>query len=324
MPDTSKYQPRLLDIMRFRIRRLGFSKRTEQAYVAWVKRFILANNKRHPIELGKDEVERFLTSLAVERQVSSSTQTQALSAILFLYREVLNSELPWLDTIQRAKKPEHIPVVLTREEIDQIFVHLSGVHLLVASLLYGTGMRLLECLRLRVKDLDFARHEITVRMGKGGKDRRTLFPNRLHRDLTAQLDEVHRVHKRDLDAGFGAVWLPDALRVKYRHANRHFRWQYVFPAKRRSTDPRDGKTRRHHLHESGVQRTLQRAITASGINKKASAHTLRHSFATHLLERGYDIRTVQELLGHVNVETTQIYTHVLGMGPNAVRSPLDT
>lgn len=323
MTDSQPNQPRLLDQVRFRMRRLGMSKRSEVTYTAWIRRYIRFHNLRHPNEMGREEVESFLTHLAVSRNVSSRTQNQALSAILFLYRQVLNVELPWMENVQRAKMSEYIPVVFTRDEVNRVLSHLSGRHWLIGSMLYGTGMRLLECLRLRVKDLDFARQEITVRMGKGAKDRRTVFPQSLHDPVALQIEEVRRIHQRDLDAGLGAVWLPDAIAIKYRKAARQFIWQYVFPSPTLSIDPRGGLKRRHHVSESSVQRAMRNAIQAAGIEKKASTHTLRHSFATHLLERGYDIRTVQELLGHANVETTQIYTHVLNMGPNAVRSPLD-
>lgn len=309
--------------MRARIRRLGLAQRTERAYIGWIVRFIRANDRRHPRELGGPEVEAFLTGLAVQGQVASSTQNQALSALLFLYREVLNIELPWIDDIQRAKRPVRVPVVLTRAEVASVLDQLDGLHWLVASLLYGSGMRLLESLRLRVQDLDFARGEITVRNGKGGKDRRTMLPVSLREPLSAQLAESRRVHERDLRAGYGAVWLPNALARKYPNAAREWRWQYVFPATQRSVDHRQNVVRRHHLHESAVQRAVKRAVTSARLTKRATCHTLRHSFATHLLEGGYDIRTVQELLGHADVSTTQIYTHVLNQGPNAVRSPLD-
>jgi integron integrase len=316
-------QPRLLDAVRARMRRLSLARRTEQAYVGWIVRFIRANGRRHPRELGSREVEAFLTALAVHGRVAASTQNQALAALLFLYREVLNVELAWMDEIQRAKRPERVPVVLTRAEVSDLLNSLDGVHWLVASLLYGSGMRLLECLRLRVQDLDFARGEITVRNGKGGKDRRTILPASLQAPLRLQLAEAQRVHERDLKAGHGAVWLPDALARKYPHAAREWLWQYVFPATQRGFDSRRNEVRRHHLHESAVQRAVRRAVVSAGMTKRASCHTLRHSFATHLLESGYDIRTVQELLGHADVSTTQIYTHVLNRGANAVRSPLD-
>ncbi|MEM7221268.1 MAG: integron integrase [Pseudomonadota bacterium] len=319
----SNNPPKLLDQVRARTRRLGMAKRTEQAYVSWIKRFILANGKRHPTMLGKTDVERFLTDLADTHRVTTSTQNQALSAILFLYREVLNQELPWLTNVRRPKLQTNLPVVLSRSDIDRLLTHLQGIHATIASLLYGSGMRLLECLRLRVKDLDFERTEVTVLMGKGGVSRRTLFPRRLHLELRAQLEHARMIHVRDLEAGFGAVYLPNALRRKYRAAEKDWRWQYVFPAPRRSVDPRSGVEQRHHIHESTVQRAVKNAVMSSGLDRRASCHTLRHSFATHLLDSGYDIRTVQELLGHKDISTTQIYTHVLGRGANAVRSPLD-
>lgn len=315
--------PKLLDQVRYRIRRLGLAKRTEYAYVGWIRRFILANNKRHPAELGKREIEAFLTRIAVRDRVAPSTQNQALSALLFLYKEVLHIEVPWLVDVRRAKAREYLPVVLTRDEIQALLGEMSGVHHLAASLLYGTGMRLMECMRLRIKDLDFERSEITVRLGKGGKDRRTLFPESLQPALRAQMQDAKHLHENDLALGFGEVWLPDALARKYKNAAREWGWQYVFPAPARSIDPRSGVERRHHLGESQLQRAVKRAAKLARIHKKATCHTLRHSFATHLLERGYDIRTVQELLGHSDLATTQIYTHVLGKGANAVRSPLD-
>ena len=315
--------PRLLDQVRARMRRLGLAQRTEEAYVGWIRRFILANGKRHPREMSDREVESFLTGLAVRGQVAASTQTQALSALLFLYREVLGVELPWMENIRRAKRPERVPTVLTREEARALLAELSGVCWLMASLLYGSGLRLLECLRLRVQDIDFGRHEITVRQGKGGKDRRTMLPAGLESALRAQLEQARRLHQRDLDLGFGAVWLPDALARKYPNAPREWIWQYVFPANQRSVDPRDGSTRRHHLDETVLQRAVKRAAAHAGLTKRATCHTLRHSFATHLLEAGYDIRTIQDLLGHKDVSTTQIYTHVLNRGGRGVLSPLD-
>jgi integron integrase len=297
--------------------------RTEEAYVGWARRFILANGKRHPREMGSREVEAFLTRLATQGRVAASTQNQALSALLFLYRQVLGQELPWMEEIRRAKRPTRLPTVLSRDEVATLLSELSDATWLMAVLLYGSGLRLLECLRLRVQDIDFARREITVRNGKGGKDRRTMLPAMAVEALQAQLAEARRIHERDLGAGFGEVWLPHALDRKYRHAAREWIWQYVFPADVRSEDPRTGRTRRHHTDESVLQRAVKAAVRRSGIEKPATCHTLRHSFATHLLEAGHDIRTVQELLGHADVATTQIYTHVLNRGAGGVISPLD-
>ena len=305
------------------MRRLGLSLRTEEAYVGWVRRFILANGKRHPRELGRREVEAFLTHLAMHGHVAASTQNQALSALLFLYREVLQQELPWMENIRRAKKPERLPAVLSREEVAALLAEMNGVTWLMASLLYGAGLRLMECARLRVQDVDFVRREITVRQGKGGKDRRTMLPAMTVDALQNQLAEARRVHERDLAAGHGAVWLPHALARKYPNAAREWAWQYVFPASSRSTDPRSGMERRHHLDETVLQRAVKQAVRRARITKPATCHTLRHSFATHLIEGGYDIRTVQELLGHKDVSTTQIYTHVLNRGGSGVLSPLD-
>lgn len=313
----------LLGQVRGRIRRLGLARRTEDAYVAWIVRFIKASGRRHPRQLGKVEVEAFLTSLAVHGNVSPSTQNQALAALLFLYREVLGQDLPWMDDIRRAKKPQRLPVVLSREEVSGVLAEMSGVHWLMASLLYGSGLRLMECVRLRVKDVDFSRSELTVRGGKGGRDRRTMLPQGLFAPLQMQLEEARRLHRRDLDAGYGEVWLPSALAVKFPNAGREPGWQYVFPSARRSMDPRCGVTRRHHRDEKGLQRAFRQAVRGAGIVKPATCHTLRHSFATHLLEAGYDIRTIQELLGHKDLATTQIYTHVLNRGGRGVRSPLD-
>ncbi|MFN3843797.1 MAG: integron integrase [Rehaibacterium terrae] len=313
----------MLDEVRGRMRRLGLAKRTEEAYVGWIRRFILANGKRHPREMGAREVEAFLTRLATRDKVAASTQNQALAALLFLYREVLGEQLPWMENIRRAKRPERLPVVLTRAEVAALLGELSGRAWLMAALLYGSGLRLMECVRLRIKDVDCERRELIVRDGKGGKDRRTMLPAALVEPLRAQMAEARRVHAADLAAGFGAVWLPDALARKYPNAPREPGWQYVFPARERSRDPRDGQIRRHHVDEQALQRAMKAAVRRAGLAKPASCHTLRHSFATHLIEDGYDIRTVQELLGHADVATTQIYTHVLNRGAGAVRSPLD-
>lgn len=313
--------PKLLDQPRDRVRRLGYAKRTEQSYVHWIKRYILSHGKRHPREMGKAEVEVFLTSLAVERNVAAATQNLALSAILFLYREVLAVPLPWLDDVTRAKKPARLPTVLTRHEVQAVPEHTDGTAGLMLRLLYGAGLRLMECTRLRVKDVDFAMHQITVRGGKGGKDRVTMLPQSLAAPLRAHLAQVKSLHEADLAAGRGAVWLPDALAVKYPNAAKAWGWQYVFPAAGFSTDPRSGERRRHHVDEKQLQRQMRKAVLATGIPKPVTPHTLRHSFATHLLESGYDIRTVQELLGHSDVSTTMIYTHVLNRGGRGVVSP---
>ncbi|OOG49800.1 integron integrase [Rhodanobacter sp. C01] len=321
--ETGSGSPKLLDRVRERMRRLGMARRSEEAYVGWIRRFILGNDKRHPSEMGAPEIEAFLTSLAVHGKVSASTQNQALSALLFLYRQVLEVELPWLDGVERAKRPQRLPVVLTPVETRALLDELVGVHWLMGSLLYGTGMRLMECVRLRVKDVDFARGEILVRQGKGAKDRRTMLPRRLVEPLQAQLAEAARIHQRDVAAGFGRVWMPDALARKFPGAAGDWGWQYVFPASVRSCDPHSGIERRHHLDESSLQRAIKAACRRAGIVKPATCHTLRHSFATHLLEAGQDIRTIQELLGHKDVATTQIYTHVLNRGGHGVLSPLD-
>ena len=313
----------LLDRVRERIRLKHYSLRTEQAYCDWIKRFVVFHGKRHPSGLGAPDVEAFLTALAVQGRVAASTQNQAKSALLFLYKEVLGVELPWLDNVERAKAPARLPVVLTREEVARVLARLHGVHRLVGSLLYGTGLRIMEAMRLRVKDVDFSRGEILVRDGKGGKDRVTMLPVRLVAPLRDQLLHERELHRVDLDEGFGAVWLPFALDRKYPSAAREWGWQYVFPADARSTDPRDGVERRHHLADQAFQRAMKSAVRGAGIAKPATPHTLRHSFATHLLESGYDIRTVQELLGHADVSTTMIYTHVLARGGRGVVSPID-
>ena len=290
----------------------------------WTKRYILFHGKRHPAEMGKKEVEAFLTALAVERNVTASTQAQALSALLFLYREVLRVDLPWLTEVTRAKKPARLPTVLTQQEVRALLKYVDDPLLdLIVRLLYGTGMRLLECLRLRVKDVEFTRNEIVVRDGKGGKDRVTMLPASIVERLQAHLAMVKAQHDADLRLGRGEVWLPDALAVKYPNAPKEWGWQYVFPAAGFSTDPRSGVVRRHHVDDKRVQRAVKLAAARAEIAKPVSPHTLRHSFATHLLEGGYDIRTVQELLGHSDVSTTMIYTHVLNKGGRGVVSPLD-
>ncbi len=315
--------PKLLEQIRTVIRLRHYSLRTEQSYVNWIKRYIIFSNKRHPAELGAAEVTAFLSYLAVGRKVSASTQNQALAAILFLYRHVLRQELPWLEDVERAKRPARVPLVFTREEVRAVLSHLSHTNWLMASLLYGSGLRLKECLTLRVKDLDFSYRQIVIRDGKGGKDRRTMLPLSLVQPLEQQLVRVNALHNRDLREGFGAVYLPYALARKYPNASKDWAWQYVFPSAKLSKDPISAETRRHHVTESVLQRAIKDAIRAAGIRKPGSCHTLRHSFATHLLEDGYDIRTVQELLGHKDLNTTMIYTHVLNRGGRGVRSPLD-
>ncbi|MBI3939031.1 MAG: integron integrase [Betaproteobacteria bacterium] len=316
-------RPRLLDQVRGAIRRLHYSRRTEESYIHWIKRFIYFSGKRHPATLGESEVTAFLNHLATERRVAAATQNQALSALLFLYREGLGRELPWLDGLVRAKRPARLPVVLTREEVGRLLGALEGTRWLMASLLYGAGLRLVECLRLRVKDIDFGYRQVLVRDGKGQKDRVTMLPGKLAEPLRRHLERVRRLHQRDLLGGYGEVHLPYALARKYPRAGADWAWQYVFPSKNRSADPEDGVIRRHHLDESVLQRAVKEAVRAAGIAKHVSCHTLRHAFATHLLEAGYDIRTVQELLGHADVSTTMIYTHVLNKGGRGVRSPLD-
>ena len=315
--------PRLLDRMREAIRLRHYSIRTEDTYVHWVRRFILFHGKRHPLELGAPEVASFLTYLAMERGVGASTQNQAKSALLFLYRVVLGTSLPWLDEIVAAKDTRRLPVVLTPAETRSLLLELNGSMGLVASLLYGTGMRLLEGLRLRVKDVGFERREILVRDGKGGKDRVTVLPENLVLPLQDQLARGKVRHDRDLAEGFGEVWLPDALGMKFPRAPRAWGWQWVFPSATLSVDPRTGVQRRHHLNEASVQKAVSGAARRAGIVKPCSPHVLRHSFATHMLQAGYDIRTVQELLGHSDVSTTMIYTHVLNRGGRGVRSPFD-
>jgi len=340
-PSPPPGQPRLLDRVREAIRARHYSLRTEEAYVGWIRRFILFHQKRHPIEMAEPEINAFVTHLAVQSSIGASTQTQALSALMFLYRHVLRKPLPDLDTVIRAKRPGRLPSVLTRSEVRRILGRMNGTPRLVATLLYGTGMRLLECLRLRVKDLEFGNNRIIVRDTKGGEDRVVPFPVVARAEMPSWLSRVKRIHDGDLADGFGSVYLPDAIARKFPGAEREWGWQYVFPGEHRSHDPRgrevrrrpgsaaavlapDGQPeRRHHLHETVIQRALRRAVLDVGISRRISCHTFRHSFATHLLEEGYDIRTIQELLGHRDVKTTMIYTHVLNRGGRGVRSPVD-
>jgi integron integrase len=318
-----KPAPKLFPSIVERLRVKHYSKRTEEAYVQWIKRYILHHGKRHPRDMGVAEVEDFLTHLAVARNVSASTQNQAKSALLFLYKEVLEIELPWLDNVTQAKASKRMPVVLNKPEVQTLLNRLDGTMWLIGSLLYGSGLRVMECLRLRVKDIDFVKREILVREGKGFKDRVTMLPAALIEPLKQHLLKVKQLHDEDLAAGFGEVFMPMALDKKYPGAGREWSWQYVFPSIKRSIDSANNQIRRHHADEKTVQRAVKKAVKAGNIAKLATPHTLRHSFATHLLEGGYDIRTVQELLGHRDVSTTMIYTHVLNKGGRGVASPLD-
>ena len=313
---------KLLERVRQAIRIRHYSRRTEQAYIAWIRRFIVFHGKRHPRELGEREVTAFVSHLA-ERGVSASTQNQALSAILFLFEVVIGRRLAWMDEIVRAQRPVRLPVVLSRSEVSALLSRLRGPAWLMASLMYGAGLRLLECAELRVKDINFDRSELTIRNGKGGKDRVTMLPAALKGPLLAHLKWVHAQHEADLAAGRGCVALPGALRAKYPTAPSEWAWQWVYPATRFYVDQETGERRRHHLHESVLQRAVKDAARTAGISRPATCHSLRHSFATHLLEAGYDIRTIQELLGHRDVSTTMIYTHVLNQSGRGVRSPLD-
>lgn len=317
-------QPRLLDRLRECIRCKHYSIRTEQSYVYWVRAFVRFHRLRHPMEMGAAEVEAFLSWLAAERGVAPATHLQALSALLFLYREVLGVALPWMAAIGRPKQRERVPLVMSRAEVERLLSMMEGVEGDIARLLYGTGMRLMEGLRLRVKDIDFDRREIAVREGKGGKDRRVMLPAALAPVLRGRLAEAREVWERDRAAGEPGVWLPDALARKYPRAPESWAWFWAWPAPRPAVDPRSGIRRRHHLYERRLQRALKSAVSRAGIAKPVSVHTLRHSFATHLIESGYDIRTVQELLGHADVSTTMIYTHVLNKGGRGVVSPLDS
>lgn len=323
-PSPTSHPPKLLDQVRHRLRVKHYALRTERSYLYWIRQFILFHHKRHPRDMAAAEIEAFLSYLAVDRQVSPATQNQALAALLFLYKETLEMELPWLDGIVRAKPTRHLPVVLSIHEVRALFASIEDpVLLLFCRLLYGTGMRLMEGLRLRIKDIDFSRHEILIRDGKGSKDRVTVLPQTIHSALQAQVKSSLALHLEDLQQGEGKVWLPYALSRKYPNAPVEPGWQYVFPAKGFSRDPLSGQHGRHHLDPKLIQRTIKKAAQAANIHKNVTPHVLRHSFATHLLEAGSDIRTVQELLGHSDVKTTQIYTHVLNRGPGGVLSPLD-
>lgn len=314
---------RLLDQVRARARYRHFSVRTEEAYVGWIKRFVLFCDKRHPRDVGAREVEEFLTHLAVTRKVAASTQNQALSALLFLYRDVLGAELPWLDGIVRANAPKRMPVVLTCKEVAQLLAQMQGTTQLMAQLMYGTGLRLMECVRLRIKDVDFGANQIMVREGKGFKDRVTMLPAAICLALRQHLHRVKARHDRDVANGLGEVFLPAELARRFPGAAREWMWQYVFPSASVRRDPRDSAMRRYHADEKSLQRAMQNASRLAGILKPASPHALRHAFATHLLEAGYDIRTIQELLGHTDVRTTMVYAHVLNRGGNEIASPLD-
>jgi integron integrase len=318
-------QPKLLDRVRTAIRTRHYSLRTEEAYVGWIRRYIFFHNKRHPSEMGEKEINAFLSHLAVRGRVSASTQNQALCALLFLYRNVLEKPFPALENLIRAKRSKRLPVVMTRAEVKAVLSRLHGTPKLVATILYGTGTRLMECLRLRVKDIEFGRNLITVREGKGDRDRRVPLPAVIRQDLATWLSQVKRIHERDIAEGFGSVYLPYALERKYPGAAGKWGWQWLFPGESRSKDPRSGVERRHHLEDWGIQRAVAQAVRDVGLKKPVSCHTFRHSFATHLLEEGYDIRTIQELLGHRDLKTTMIYTHVLNRaGGRGVRSPADT
>ncbi|MHC4102641.1 MAG: integron integrase [Planctomycetota bacterium] len=322
-PPTGTRRSRLLDTVREALRTRHYSHRTEDAYVGWIRRFILFHEKRHPNEMGTDEVTRFLTDLAVKGRVSASTQNQALAALLFLYKEVLGHDIGWLKEVVRARRPRRLPVVLTRTEVKAILSNLQGIPRLMVLLLYGSGLRLMECVRLRVQDIDFETNQIAVRSGKGGKDRITVLPTVVKEELARHLDRVRAQHEKDLIRGAGWAELPDAVGRKYPNAGREWAWQWVFPATRTYVAAETGHRRRHHLHESVLQRAVKEAVLKAAIGKRVSCHTFRHCYATHLLEDGYDIRTVQKLLGHKSVQTTMVYTHVLTGGQTAVVSPAD-
>jgi len=316
-------KPRLFDLLRESLRSRHYSRRTEKTYCLWVKRYIFFHNVRHPAEMAEPEINAFLTHLALKEKVSASTQNQALAALLFLYRHVVGREVGDLGQVIRARKPTRLPVVMTREEVKTVLAQLTGFKWLMASLMYGAGLRLSECLRLRVQDVDFGRNEILVRDGKGAKDRITMLPISLKVPLQDHLTKVKEIHAKDLAAGWGRVQLPEALDRKYPNAPIEWRWQWIFPQENRWKNTKTGEEGRHHIDESLLQKAVKDAVARAGLTKRATCHTFRHSFATHLLEGGYDIRTVQELLGHKDVKTTMIYTHVLNRGPAGVRSPVD-
>lgn len=320
---AGRSKPRLLDSVRHAIRARHYSRRTEDAYVSWIKRFIFFHGKRHPNEMGEDEIRSFVTDLAVRRRVSASTQNQALSALLFLYREVLQQKIEWIDNVIRAKRPSRLPVVLSRGEVRSVLEQVKGTKWIMVSLLYGAGLRLLECARLRIKDLDFERSQIVIRAGKGRKDRLTMMPMATKEPLISHLKEVKERYNHNLKLGYVRATMPNALDRKYPNAATEWAWQYAFPATRLTVNRATGQVFQHHLHESVIQRAVKEAVRRSKIPKHATCHSLRHSFATHLLEDGYDIRTVQELLGHKDINTTMIYTHVLNRGGMGVRSPVD-
>jgi integron integrase len=317
-------QPRLLDQVRDAVRRRHYSYRTEKTYLHWIRRYILFHHRRHPVEMGEVEIAAFLTHLAVDRRVSASTQNQALNAIIFLYKQVLEREIGLIQGVTRAKRGSRLPVVLTHDEVQKVLSRMSGREWLMAGLMYGAGLRVSECLQLRIKDLDFGYGQIFVRDGKGKKDRSVPLPQTLAPALRARIEEVRRIHQCDLTDGYGEVSMPFALQRKYPNAARELGWWYIFPASHRSRDPHSGRIKRHHLDDSVIQRAIRQAVLGAGIHKPVSCHALRHSFATHLLMAGRDIRTIQELLGHNDVSTTMIYTHVLGRGAQGVASPMDT
>ena len=316
-------EKKILDSVRESIRLKHYSIRTEETYVNWIKRYILFHNKTHPSQLSEEHIRKYLSYLALERKVSASTQNQAFNALIYLYKNVLKIELDEIGEVERAKRSRKLPVVFSPSQAINVLENMSGVNKLMAYLLYGTGMRLMECVRLRIKDVDFSNNRILVRDGKGSKDRVTMLPEKLKEILKIQIKRVKLTHKQDLLEGFGTVYLPNALAAKYPSAEKSIGWQYLFPSSKSSKDSRSGKTHRHHIHESVLQKAVKKAIKKTDFEQPASCHTFRHSFATHLLENGYDIRTVQELLGHASVKTTMIYTHVLNKGGLAVKSPID-